>query len=355
MPKIKNSVGLVKRVPHFISKRRGMYTMERNERVDDFEKKILTKIFKNINSFDLRTYPTLDNIYLKLAKWLKVKEENLLLTEGADGGLLKIFSTYMEPNSRFLTLTPGFLMYPVYCSMFKSKCYEINLNENSQKSYFQNLKEEIKNKRPHILALANPNQPMEVYLDKKQIEDICIQTKKINCLFVLDEAYFHFNNLTGIKLIKKYENLVVVRTFSKAFGLAGIRVGYLVSNKKIINDIKSIKPIYEINGINVKIIDFFLKNLNIMKKYVSEVNKSRKIIKKKLKKHNVKIFGNKSNTVMLKFLEIKDAKPLYEKLLKNKFLTKPVKVDNNDNYLRVTLGSTAITSKFTNKLISLIK
>ena len=58
---------------------------------------------------------------------------------------------------------------------------------------------------------------------------------------------------------------------------------------------------------------------------------------------------------MLKFLKIKDAKPLYEKLLKNKFLTKPVKVDNNDNYLRVTLGSTAITSKFTNKLISLIK
>ena len=135
MPKIKNSVGLVKRVPHFISKRRGMFTMERNERVDYFEKKILTKIFKNINSFDLRTYPTLDNIYLKLAKWLKVKEENLLLTEGADGGLLKIFSTYMEPNSRFLTLTPGFLMYPVYCSMFKSKCYEINLNENSQIPY----------------------------------------------------------------------------------------------------------------------------------------------------------------------------------------------------------------------------
>ena len=181
MPKLKKSIGLVKRVPHFISKRRGMFTMERNERVDDFEKKVLTKIFKNINSFDLRTYPTLDNIYLKLAKWLKVKEENLLLTEGADGGLLKIFSTYMEPKSRFLTLTPGFLMYPVYCSMFKSKCYEINLNENSQKDYFINLKKEIRSNKPHILALANPNQPMEVYLSKKQIEEICILTKKINC------------------------------------------------------------------------------------------------------------------------------------------------------------------------------
>jgi histidinol-phosphate aminotransferase len=355
MLKLKNSVGLVKRVPHFISKRKGMYTMERNERVDDFEKKTLNKIFKSINSFDLRTYPTLDNIYLKLANWLGVKEENLLLTEGADGGLLKIFSTYMEPKSRFLTLTPGFLMYPVYCSMFKSKCYEINLNENSQKNYFENLKKEIKLKKPNILAIANPNQPMEVFLSKKQLEEICKLTKKINCLFVLDEAYYHFNNLTGIKLIKKFKNLIIVRTFSKAFGLAGIRAGYLVSNKKIIDDIKSIKPIYEINGINVKIIDYFLKNLDIMKRYVSEVSKSRKIIKEKLKKFNVETFGDKSNTVMLKFLKINDARPIHKKLLKSKFLTKPVMVDSNNNYLRVTLGSTKITSKFINTLISIVK
>ena len=137
--------------------------------------------------------------------------------------------------------------------------------------------------------------------------------------------------------------------------MAGIRVGYLVANKKIIDDIKSIKPIYEINGINVKIIDFFLKNLNIMKKYVLEVNKSRKEMKKKLKKYNVEIFGDKSNTVMLKFLNITNAKPIYEKLLKSKFLTKPVKVDGNDNYLRVTLGSRLITSKFIQRLVTIIK
>lgn len=355
MVKLKKSIGFVKRYPHFISKRRGFYTMERNERVDDFDKKTLNKIFSNINSFDLRTYPTLDDIYFKLAKWLKVKEENLLLAEGADGGLLRIFNAIMETNYKVLTLSPGFLMYPEYCKMFKAKCYEMKLNENSYKSFFLDLKKKIKEIKPNILAIANPNQPIEVFLKKKEIIEICKLTKKYNCTFVLDEAYYHFNDLTGIDLIKKFNHLIIVRTFSKAFGLAGIRVGYMVSNKKNIDNIKSLKPIYEINGINYKIIKFFIKNINIMKAYVKEISFSRELLKQKLNRLGVEVYGKYSNTVMLKFNFLTNARPIYEKLLKKKFLTKPVLVDGNSNYLRVTIGSRKITNLFIKELINITK
>ncbi len=185
MVKLKKSIGFVKRYPHFISKRRGFYTMERNERVDDFDKKTLNKIFSNINSFDLRTYPTLDDIYFKLAKWLKVKEENLLLAEGADGGLLRIFNAIMETNYKVLTLSPGFLMYPEYCKMFKAKCYEMKLNENSYKSFFLDLKKKIKEIKPNILAIANPNQPIEVFLKKKKLLKFVNLQKNIIVLLCL--------------------------------------------------------------------------------------------------------------------------------------------------------------------------
>ena len=140
MLKLKKSIGFVKRYPHFISKRKGFYTMERNERVDDFDKKTLNKIFSNINSFDLRTYPTLDDIYFKLAKWLNVKEENLLLAEGADGGLLRIFNVFADKGDKILALEPSFAMYPVYCQMFKAKYLPFKLKLSNDFDYFKELK-----------------------------------------------------------------------------------------------------------------------------------------------------------------------------------------------------------------------
>ena len=88
----------------------------------------------------------------------------------------------------------------------------------------------------------------------------------MNTLFVIDEAYYHFNNITAKTLIKKFDNIIVVRTFSKAFGLAGLRIGYSIAHNKIIDYMRSIKPVYEINSLNIKILLFFLKKIYIMKK-----------------------------------------------------------------------------------------
>ena len=117
-------------------------------------------------------------------------------------------------------------------------------------------------------------------LNLKQIKNICNLAEKFGSLVIIDEAYFHFNNVTAQPLIKKCKNLIVVRTFSKAFGMAGMRVGYTISNKKIIGYMLSIKPIYEINAFNMKLVRLLLKNINVMKNYVKEVSKGRLLLKK---------------------------------------------------------------------------
>ena len=153
-----------------------------------------------------------------------------------------------------------------------------------------------------------------------------------------------------MKLINKYKNIIVVRTFSKAFGLAGLRVGYCVANKKIINLLKSIKPIYELNNINLRICEYFLKNLNIMRKYVNEVSKSKKFIYQKLKSKKIQVFGKLSNTFLIKFENDQIAKKIFLQLMKKRILVRIMSISDKKNFIRCTLGSLK-TTKILTKVI----
>jgi len=345
--KPKKHIKFLPREGHWIKKSRlGYYTMERNERVDEFSSFEMKSLFKKLTSFDLRTYPENNEIYLKVAKWLKVKSNNVILTEGADGGLLRIFNVFISGGNKIVALEPSFAMYPLYCKMFNAKYIPFKVNLDSQKDYFYNFINFIKKNKPKLVAIANPNQPVEVMFNLKQIESICKVTKKINCLFVVDEAYYHYNKVSAITLTKKFENLVVVRTFSKAFGLAGLRIGYSVADKKLIGYMKSIKPIYEINSFNIKIINFFLDNIKIMKKNVALINRSRKHLFDELKKMNIRSLGKYSNTVMVELKNDKLAKEIQNKLFNKKFIIRQMQVGKNKNYIRITLGSPKVVKKF---------
>ena len=125
--KPKKFVNYVERKPHWLSSRQGFYTMERNERVDDFPISFMKKLKNEIQSFDLRTYPDTHLIYEEVAKWLKVKDDQIIIHEGADGGLLRVFDVFISGGDRIITCDPSFAMYPVYCQMFGAKHYPLKL------------------------------------------------------------------------------------------------------------------------------------------------------------------------------------------------------------------------------------
>ena len=347
--KPKKSVYFVQRKPHWLSNRQGYFTMERNERVDDFSRSFMKKIKNEIKSFDLRTYPDTHLIYEEVAKWLKVKNDQIIIHEGADGGLLRVFDVFISGGDRVITCHPSFAMYPVYCQMFGAKHYPLNL-KIKRYDYFKELCKKINKVKPKLIAIANPNQPIEAILTLKQIKEICRLANKIGSLVIIDEAYYHFNNVTAQPLIKSCKNLIVVRTFSKAFGLAGMRIGYTISNKKIIGLMLSIKPIYEINAFNMKLIRLMLKNIKIMKNYVKEVHKGRMILKIFLNSLNIEMIGKYSNTVLFKLESKNKVDKVIKYLFKNKFIVRPMTIDKDDRFIRTTIGSSKIMKKFIAKL-----
>lgn len=332
-------------------KKKNFIYLDANEGIENFNKKILLNIFKKITPNDFIYYPNnYQDLYSKLAKWLKLRTSQILLTNGADDGLRQILSMYLNPNDKVVYYRPSYNMYEIYFKIFKSKKYPYELNVNSKKK-FRDLKNFIYKVKPKLVVLANPNQPFEIIITEKEIREICLLTNKLNCILILDEAYYHFNNITGIKNIKYFNNIFIIRTFSKAFGLAGIRAGYIISAAKNIDYLKTLKSNYEINNLNKKILLFFLNNLEIMKDYVKKVKESIKlfyILFKKNKRFN--ITGNYANFLLLDFREKNDVDKIYNIFLKKKIFLKRV-IFKKKKYIRITFGN----KKYTIKIANLIK
>ncbi len=319
----KNKVSLIKRIR--IKENRDLkmgIRLNRNERVENFEKGILSKIFKSSKDYDLGKYPDQSKIYKVLSKFVGVNEENLIISSGIDGSIKSIFEIFTDQNDQVAVLSPTYAMYDVYSTVFKTKIIKIgykNFKLNREKLF-----QVIKKRKIKILFLPNPNQPIEDNISLKEMKKICKECKKKKILLVVDEAYHMFGSQTSISLCKKYENILVLRTLSKSFGLPSIRFGYAIGNKKIVQILNSYRLSYESNYLTDSVVNYFIKNISLVKGYIKKINKGRDYFKKELKKMNFDVIGGESNFLLIDFKN----NLIKEKILKN-FSTNKIYVKFN--------------------------
>ena len=307
--------------------------LDKNEKVNKFKDIILRKI--NLNSFDLSAYPEVGRTYSLLSKRLKVSEKQILITPGSDFGYRVCFEFFCRKRKNIITLEPTFGMVEVYVKLNNLKKKGVGYDKNL-KLKLNELFKHINNKVAMII-LANPNSPTGTVINKKKILEIIKKAQKYNIPVVIDEAYYGFYNYSFIREINKYKNLIILRTFSKSYGLAGLRAGYLISNETIIKELFKFKPMYEINSIACKVLEIFLKHKDLEKSFIKEVLDGKNYFQKELDKLNLKYLDTKANFI---HVNLKNKKKLIEKRLKDKkILTrKGPGVKGFESFLRFTLG-----------------
>ena len=161
----------------------------------------------------------------------------------------------------------------------------------------------------------------------------------MNCYVLFDEAYYGFYNQTVLSYLNKFSNLIIARTFSKAYGLAGCRVGYIVTNKNLSKKLYKFRPMYEISSISVLIIKEILKNDRIIKKYIQETNKGRKFLEKNLTKLGFSYYKTYSNFLLVNFNKEKLKQKIFNYLQKKNILVREApNIAACKNHLRFTLG-----------------
>lgn len=342
MIKYKKWINTIHRTALSQNSRFNKIRLEKNERVENFEKKILLNFKKQINSRHLNTYPETYSLYESLAKFHRLKIKNFLITAGSDAGIRNCFDVFVHPKSKVVITEPTFAMVDVYSKLFNAQVLKIKYDKKL------NLKvEKIINQidsKTSLVIIANPNSPTGTVLDVNEIKKIILKAKSKRAAVLIDEAYFGFYNLSSINLIKKYSNLIISRTFSKGYGMAGLRVGYLIGSTKIIDLLTKFKPMYEINSLGILLAKTLIKNRSIFKSYIHKTQKCKSFLDNYFRKKKIRMIKTHANFILI---EIKKNRSRIIKELEKKgiLIGKKFPIKGMHNFVRITVGPIKIIKK----------
>ena len=275
-----------------------------------------------------------------ISKNFNCQYNKIICGSGSDEVIQMLCQLFLKPDDEVIVPQFSFLMYRIYSKIVGAKV--IFSKENHFKVSVGEIIKKV-NKKTKIVFLANPNNPTGTYLDKKELINL---RKKLNkkILLVIDDAYQEFmidkKYSSGLKIFKKTENVFILRTFSKIYGLASLRIGWGYGHKKIIDALYNIKPPFNVNKLAQLCAIESLKDKKFVKRSIRHNLIWNKKIKNEMNQHN--IFSNKisANFLLLNFKKCKFSSNFIRKKLENKsILLREMNTYGINNCLRLTIGN----------------
>jgi len=300
-------------------------------------KEKLTALLKEvIEKSDPRIYPQEEELEAKnaLGKYLGVSPECILLGGGSDPLIDLVARLFLERGDEALSIEPTFSLYKHIVTLWRAKYLGIPLKDDFSLD-IENILASVTPKTK-LFLLCSPNNPTA---NQFKMEEVLSLVEGFPGLVAIDEAYVEFADYSTVGLVEKFENLIVFRTFSKAFGLAGLRLGYAVSNSDLALTLSEKAQLpYVVNSIALKMGLKLLMNIEIMKGAVKKIKKERgRLIEKLNGIDGVKAFDSQTNFVL--FQTEKGSDEIFEALLKRGVLVRNVgSVLRLGECLRTTVG-----------------
>ncbi len=314
------------------------------------------KEFKKVSK-NLRRYPDSDGVFLKraLAKKFGLDPSKIILGSGSDQIFELICKAFLKKNDEVIVPEFSFIVYRIYSKIFGAKIKYAR--EKNFTVSVENILLKV-TKKTKIVFLANPNNPTGTII--KKIDLLKLRRKlRSNILLVVDDAYFEYvknkNYASGIKLFLNSKNVIITRTFSKIYGLAGLRVGWGYGPKNFINVLNQIKPPFNINRAGLFAAAASLNDTKWLNKEIKHVNKWIKIFYKTFVKFGIETNLSNANFLLINFSKIKgNSKKIFLKLAKAGILVRKMNVYGIRNSLRITIGSSIENKKFIKVLRKII-
>lgn len=264
--------------------RGGYIRLDQNENPDGVPKWLFDKAMEKVTPEYLAIYPEENKPTEKYAELLGLKSENVTLTDGSTVGMGYVIKVFGEPGKDILCVTPSFAMYEVYAKMIGMTVRQLKY-ENDFTFKIENILSNI-NEETGIVVLVNPNMPVGNVYSKDEIESVIIKARENGALVIIDEAYYYFYDGTSVELVKKYDNVVVLRTFSKMLSIPSLRLGAIISNPEIIRYINNYKPHYTVNSIALLFLESIVDNHErFIKELMEQYLEGKEYVLKRLKEN----------------------------------------------------------------------
>lgn len=244
-----------------------------NENPYNIPSPLLNKIMGQITEFNFNIYPDekSDELRDELAKNLNVEKDMLICTNGSDELIKIIMDTYVKPGDTVLSHAPTFIEYKVM-SDIRGGSYKEVLPREDLSCDFESLVLEASKQTNGVIFICTPNNPTGEIFTEDMMEQIL---STYSGIVVVDEAYCEFSNQSAIPLLKKYPNLLIMRTLSKAFGLASLRIGYGIGSPEIITSLSKNKMPYNLNALSSKIGAIAIRNSDLIYKNIEIIKSER--------------------------------------------------------------------------------
>lgn len=289
---------------------------------------------EKLMALPVHRYPDTDNSNLvqKLADVYEVMPENVVCGVGSDQLIDCLLRGALEEGDKVLCPDPSFSMYKLSTQINGGSYEPVPLTEDfcyDVESFIS----AIQTHHPKVTFVCNPNNPTGCILSLKEVERIVVASKGI---VVVDEAYMEFaerTTLSAVALVKKYQNLIVFKTFSKAYALAGARIGYGIGSKAVIELINMIKPPYNVNVFSAEAALLVLENRGLFEETIDKLKKQRDALYEGLLNLGIKVYPSHAN-----FLWVESEQDL-EKQLKTEAIYIRKMAYKGSNYYRITVGT----------------
>lgn len=302
---------------------------------------------KNACNDTLRLYPSPNAYAAKkaFAETFGVLPSNIFVGNGSDEVLGFAFMTFFDNDKDVLIPDISYSFYPVYCNISGVKYREIPVKDDFtiDVDSFINTKGDV--------VIANPNAPTSISIPVSEIERIIVSHK--DDLVIIDEAYVDFGGESAVNLIDKYDNLLVIRTLSKAYALAGMRIGFAIGNRELIDDLNIIKDSfnsYTVDRLAICAAQAAMEDGGYYEDIISKVVNTRSRVKEELLKIGFTVLNSSTNFLFISHNR-KSAEWILGYLRNNGVLVRHFKVPRIDNFLRVTIG----TDEEMNRVLDLLR
>ena len=305
-----------------------------------FQNDIITSAKKNS---DVRQYPLgrIDDLIKAISKFSKIPNSMIGIGNGSDQILDLILSNFASKKTKVLTSNPTFGFFEERCKLYSIPLIAIPFSDDMKLDIDEFTKQ---SKKADILYLDSPNNPTGFQFPKNELQKF---VKSFKGLVIIDEAYGEFGDYTLSSMVKTQENLIIVQTLSKSFGLAGLRLGYFIANKKFTDVFMSVLQYpYPLSTITIESGIAALEKLNLMQNAVENIKTERKRIIENLRKYDAfDVFDSQANFVL--FDAHGSYKRIYSALAEQGIsIRKLGKIGNHDGCLRVSIGTKEMNSKF---------
>jgi len=310
-----------------------------NENTEGCSPRVLARL-REMTAEEIACYPERAPVEALVADYVGIERDELLLTNGVDEAIHLLCSTFLQPGDEAVIVVPTFAMYEISAAATGARIIKVPAENNFQFPIADLLSQVTSNTR--LIAIANPNNPTGSVADEKLLLEIAGRAPQAAIL--IDEAYFEFYGKTLLTHWRNLPNLFVARTFSKAYGLAGLRIGVLAGNAEHIAMVSKVASPYNVNGVALACLPTGLADQDSVRDYVRQVCQGRAELQEEFRHCDIRHWTSQANFVLASFGSQKTA--FIQSMRARGILVRDRSRDHGcESCVRITLGTKEHTAR----------